>query len=74
MMDPLTYIFMGISLVSVGLNIPLLKRFQRCTCTNDGHGEMRCSSSCNTTPKIKNVRKDYTENESHKETKEQSPG
>jgi hypothetical protein len=56
---------MGISAVSVALNIPLLKNWKRCSCTNDGGG-MTCNSNCKTVetkikPKLKNVCKDYKE-------------
>lgn len=78
-MEPLTYIFMGISVCSVGLNIPLLKKYWSCQCMNDSNGNISCSSDCRDVkiqskikPKIrtlKNVCKDYTD---ECETKEES--
>jgi hypothetical protein len=73
MLDPLTIIFMGISVVSVGLNIPLLKYWKKCSCVNDG-GEVHCNSNCKTVetkikPKLKNVCKDYKEEDYEHETK-----
>jgi hypothetical protein len=48
MLDPITFVFMGISIISVGLNIPLLKNFKKCSYSNDENGEMKCHSSCKT--------------------------
>ena len=67
MVEPLTYIFMGVSFISVALNIPLIKKFKNCSCTNI-NGEMKCNSSCKTDgtkipQPIKNICKDYKEDE-----------
>jgi hypothetical protein len=77
MVEPLTFVFMGISLVSVGLNIPLIKNFRKCSYSRDEHGEMKCHSSCKTDgskipPQVKNICREYRqENETTTdETKE----
>jgi hypothetical protein len=67
MVEPLTYIFMGISFISVAVNIPLIKKFKNCSCTHI-NGEMKCNSSCKTDgtkipPQIKNICKDYNGDE-----------
>jgi hypothetical protein len=84
MLDALTIVFMGISVCSVGLNIPLLKNYWSCHCMTDSNGNTSCSSDCRDvkikpkiTPKcnkkLKNVLKHYSnECESKEESKEES--
>ena len=50
MVEVLTYVFMGISIGSIGLNIPLLKKYlvncKRCGCNYVSGDGMHCSSDC----------------------------
>ena len=50
MVEVLTYVFMGISIGSIGLNIPLVKKYlancRSCNCRYVGENGRRCSSDC----------------------------
>ena len=50
MVEVLTYVFMGISIGSIGLNIPLIKKYlancKRCGCSYISKDGRHCSSDC----------------------------